>query len=639
MERISVPFKLLYGCELSPKEGKPRLLCYLDSGVENEPVDIPLDMENGDREIKVTITGLVDTRRKLSVDTQLVFYVTCEKANDFGAPCRVDAGFATVPLYGMVKHGGTFTSDLSLQLATVGNFEKGKLRMTTVSSEIRMGRVQWDGRSAIGSSLGMISLRNQPMLNVEVEIAQNIDKVMKMGMAMPQTWKATANVRVPIYYGDVGMQRKIPLPAAAFFLYKELPSNRLFWENNLKTVLSREGLSVHNVDGMDLVDRARVMVEICVSYAQYLDYIGDSVDPNRRFIRGPGGTCSSCGRNYDPRLVKGCERFGDAGRDLCGDCEDLGVLISMVFASLRKADFSDHPQLQELQRIAHQYVDFVSLDAVTSAAVEYGQVKKKIGAHMNCNFLPAPFVKECLERASPDGKCTLPFRRFSKDAHELPVLVGEGTGMYECYGIRDPIPGERNAIYRGMSSLKFAKKPIVHEPGEPSSFFVGSLEGFTPYWFEQKLNVCGAWYGYTGPDGGFTRGVHFTELETKSDKPTLRMHPAFSDAEMAYMRHATRIRVPPHPLYLTKEGIASHPRTNAQLDKICTVARDQGRPILVRQPPAPIYVRDYQLTPEIVKGITADIIRLDFVTKVTYRLESFTDLVYGYMVGISGNVQ
>lgn len=638
MEEISVHFTLNYGCELSPKEGRPRLLVYLDSNVENEPIEVPLSEDSVDQTIKMTIIGKINRRQKLPVDTQLVFYTTCEKLNDFGSPCRVDAGFATIPLYAMANSGNRFTKNLALQLATVKHFEKGKLHITSSQSDVHMGRVRWEHRSDIGAPLSEISMQNSPMLEVEMQLAQTIERTMKMGAAMKNTWAQTANVRVPIYYGDVGMQRKVPLPAAAFFFYQEMKSNKLFWTNLIKTVLARENKTVHDVDRMDVTHRARVMVEMVSSYAQYLDYIGDSVDNNRRFTRGVEGFINAhYGRNYDARLVKGCERFGDAGRDLCGDCEDLATLIGMVFRAMLKADFSDHPQLRELQRIGHQYVDFVSLDAVTSAAVHYGQTERKIGAHMNCNFLPAIYVKQCVERAI--GKTTdLPFRPFSEDAAQLPVLIGEGTGMFECYGISDTISAERNAVYRSMQSLKFAKKPIVHAPGAPSSFFVGSLEGFTPYFFEQGANVCGFWYGYAGGEQ-FQRGLDFVELERASPKAALLPHPAFSNEEMLYMKHACRIRVPPHPLVLTQEAIASHMQSNNKLDFLCELVRKQGRDTTIDQPPAPIYVRGHQLTDQVVREMAQDIRRLPIVTKMVYTPEIFTDLVSGYEVGISGNVQ
>jgi hypothetical protein len=74
------------------------------------------------------------------------------------------------------------------------------------------------------------------------------------------------------------------------------------------------------------------------------------------------------------------------------------VAISMEFDSFLMAydrgDFKDHKQLNELGRIADQYIYFNSLDSVTAAAVKAeGQVKRKLGAHMKGQFMPAVYVK------------------------------------------------------------------------------------------------------------------------------------------------------------------------------------------------------------------------------------------------------
>lgn len=78
---------------------------------------------------------------------------------------------------------------------------------------------------------------------------------------------------------------------------------------------------------------------------------------------------------------------------------------------------------------------------------------------------------------------TLPFKPFASYAKDLPVLIGEGTGMFQTLGVNvDVIQNERAAVYRGVPSLQFCKKTIVHQPGAESSFFVGSMVGFTSYW-------------------------------------------------------------------------------------------------------------------------------------------------------------
>ena len=87
--------------------------------------------------------------------------------------------------------------------------------------------------------------------------------------------------------------------------------------------------------------------------------------------------------------------------------------------------------------------------------------------------------------ASVDTAKSLPFKPFSHDAKELPVLIAEGTGMFEPYGMeRDPIEGPRNFINKRMPSTSAGRKLIVRKPGKGNAFFVGSMLVFTSYWYK-----------------------------------------------------------------------------------------------------------------------------------------------------------
>ena len=87
--------------------------------------------------------------------------------------------------------------------------------------------------------------------------------------------------------------------------------------------------------------------------------------------------------------------------------------------------------------------------------------------------------------ASVDTAKSLPFKPFSHDAKELPVLIAEGTGMFEPYGIeRDPIEGPRNFVNKRMPSTSAGRKLIVRKPGKGNAFFVGSMLVFTSYWYK-----------------------------------------------------------------------------------------------------------------------------------------------------------
>ena len=230
-------------------------------------------------------------------------------------------------------------------------------------------------------------------------------------------------------------------------------------------------------------------------------------------------------RPYDPALVDNGENFGDSLRTGSGDCEDFGLAIGgQVFPAFLRFDFSSHRQLKRLQEIGHQYMGMMTLDNVLGAAV--GDGKRKMGAHIKCNFLPAIWVKSCMDKAAADlahkatrvgsrmgsrgqgpsiigdaiaGQAQLPWKPFAPWAKDLEVLIAEGTGPYEPRDRDvDPLRRVRASVDDSMPSLHGLKKPLVHVKGQQSGFFLGSMEGFTSYFFELGANVGGFWLGYTG---------------------------------------------------------------------------------------------------------------------------------------------
>lgn len=213
---------------------------------------------------------------------------------------------------------------------------------------------------------------------------------------------------------------------------------------------------------------------------------------------------------------------------------------------------------------------------------------------MAVKFLPSPNVREAIARCDAEmgtrHAAVVPFYREEPDAHQLPILVGEGTGMFECYGLNvDPISGERSYVYSHLPSLAVAKKPIVHPPHADSSFYVGSMVGLTPYWFRQGYNLGGVWFGYAGrhadpaigpTDGSvFHRGVKFVEMDRGSKRMCILPHPTFSESLMEWMRVCTKIRVPPRDLILTEQGVMKQSKRLPMLDAVSDYADRMNRSV------------------------------------------------------------
>jgi len=95
---IRVTFALQYGDELSQAERAPIVSCYFSAPVEGTVVDVPVPEDNASGSTMVTLEGMLASGTLLPADTQICFYATCERTNDFGVPCRVAAGIGMISL-------------------------------------------------------------------------------------------------------------------------------------------------------------------------------------------------------------------------------------------------------------------------------------------------------------------------------------------------------------------------------------------------------------------------------------------------------------------------------------------------------------------------------------------------------------
>lgn len=622
-ELVQLSFRIEgYKCELAPAfiENQPKIEAFFSSEIDCKPVEIKL-LDKGNQVYEVTVCGRVDLRQKFPINAKLVFASFCTTYNDTGAPCVVDAGTAFIPLVDILNHTqGVYTKDVTLLMHSVDNYEKGRFKFTARSKDFKLGRAELPPTNApIGYKADC--------KRVDEEMATYLNHVMGIEMKMGLSIKGTENIRCPFYYGQAGMESTtVPVPAAGYCMFKTPKSNAHFWKNALITVLDRENKHISDFEHMDIVHQARVWSEMMVLQTQYFDYMGDKIDKNTRATR------------YDPNKREGCEVFGTSGFTKSGDCEDHANHILQTCASCRGADMEGDADLLRIQAICRQYVPLMSLDVVTAAAVGDDLDSAKKGAHMKVTFAPAPYVKACLKRAAPMGqKGTLPFVKEETWSGDLPVLIGEGTGMFEPYGVQDPVGNERSYVYSKCESLKAFKKPIMHLIGAPSAFFIGSLLGFTDYWFELGANVGGLWFGYRSSSNIMDRGVLFVDLARRNDNVCILTHPPIPPRVMSRMREAVALRIPAKDLTLSENP--QHPKRNKHLDTlIADVQITRKNDLEPYQDPVSFYVKDYQLTPVVVGPMMKEFATLKRIVKVDYKLESVTNEDYGYNVRVYANV-
>lgn len=676
---IVVSFGLQYANQQSQAQVDPEVFCYLSQPVKGCGVDVSLPLDNSKEVTQVRLESYLPLGAQLPADTELCFFATGMRPNEFGALCRVPSGIARVSLALLATHAReSIELVVPLKVPSDQNRVTGHLKLSTTAKQVQIASgIRWSSdpvpvarkiaqqiadEALVARIAGadvakaMEASKRSP---VEQEMVDYIEGVIRTGLAMPNTWGETNNVRIPIYYGDYGMiNQAAPLPAAAYFICQVPESNLRFWTEGLDDVLKRKGLVVHDLDRMTLQEQADVMVTLNCRLTWALDYIADINDGNKRAVRAtPGFIGATVARPYNTALVDNGENFSEAGRCGCGDCEDLSRFTgAQVWAAFLAADFHTVPSLKRLQEIGHQYVVIMSLDSVMGAAV--GDGKRKMGAHLKSNYLPAKWLKSRMDKAAADlrplvgakyghvgeavkGQAALPWKPFAEWADQLEVLIAEGTGAYEPRDWQnDPLHNARVAVGQAMPTMdQIMKHPLVHIKGSESGFFLGSMEGFTSYFFEQGANVGGFWLGYTEPGCvTMTRGVSFDEIVTKSDRISVLAHPPLSDTVMAHVRNALRVAVPPKPLVLTEQGIASQSKTCAKLDELARFCSKQlGRSIAQAASeavPVPYFVRDHQLTDAAMAALKDEMQRSQRIVGVAYTVEHLTDWCHLYRTGV-----
>lgn len=243
----------------------------------------------------------------------IVFMGIAKHRNDSGVPCMVDAGTSHIMLKELTNHNwnrdGPFVKQAHLLMHTAGNFDKGTITVTVHrAQDVQLADLKIAAMHIDGETAGRSMIRY---------IQQVMDKEQRMG----DTLDGTSNIRCPIDASQAGWQLTgVPTPAQGYVLNPERPkSNGMFWSNAYERVMARDDLNPHKWDTMTIVERARITIKMVVYPVQYMPYIGDKIDRNRRK------------QTYRVQLKQGIEDFGDALVMWSGDCEDLAKVHCFSF--------------------------------------------------------------------------------------------------------------------------------------------------------------------------------------------------------------------------------------------------------------------------------------------------------------------
>lgn len=612
--------------ELSPNEHKPVVDCFLDARWDREATRVHLKGTHN-----VTITGkLPHSTTALPITAAIGFASFAWRNNDQGNPCLLDTGVTHMYLkeieQGLKQGNGTYERNLKLLMNTAQKFEKGEIKVT----------FHQDGFKPNARILEHIGANMQQIGNSMIQFIQgNLMEEQKMRETVP----GTERMRMPYDFSESGLQSTggTPLPSSAYVLAETPKTNTNYWENVFENVMRRDNSKWSR---LNLEGQARATVLMLSYCAQYLDYVGDSIDRNVRKVDNG----KKCGLFHDKKnqkfvfsknLIEGYENFGDAITTWSGDCEDLATAIAQCKSAFEAHSFpkgSKYDKFRFMQTISRQYVNPLSLDVVHGAQVN--QIAT-LGAHMNDNFIPIKQFKDELSRTT-EGRRLLKNVRIEKTL-DLPFMIGEGTGMYEPLGYDNPMADAMRYVYQ-CPSLSAFKKPITHQQSEIGNFFVGSLVGMTDYFYLRgATSPTSFWYCTQQEGGELTRGATYKDMIFHPERVALRPQPDVPRPVMGLVEEAIKLRVPPRPLVLT----ASHDAhtTNKHLDRVVQGVRKLNRapassPQVSPNAFVPVYVRPHQLSADVANRIISDFTRLEHVYKVDYHLESITDDIWGYQMQV-----
>lgn len=595
-------------------EHDPSLRVFLDQNFKRRPVEFKLDPNNPKANYSINISGILkeDTLSDMAA-IGLKSYVTTNNAN--GEPCRVSAGSDFIYLKEIserLKTYGKFEKWIELRLHSVQNFEKGKIKVTVSREDLHIGEnINFCPPKAIQACF--IDGKFDKNV-VSKKILEYIGKTIEAKNELKEKDPRTTKIRVPAYMGDPGLEltNGVPLPAALFVMFEVPEINVLFLENAVDRVMAREGWTKEEFPHLSRAEQCEILKSVVCYVAQYMPYIGDTVDMNTRHAR------------YNKALKKGCENFEGGLERGSGDCEDLEQTIMATVSALRalcntKFDVEElSVAAKAVQDMSREYISGMSLDSVTSGAVTGANDRAaQLGAHMNLNLFPTEYFKECLERESPEVSKELPWERIKLGDGKNVFKVAEGTGMYYS---EDHIKDTRyvNSYLYHESCFATFKKPIFHKQGTHSPFYREGLTLFVPEFAQLGSNYIGFWYcnaeGY--------RGAPFEDLENLSNKVHIRAQPKIPDDVMAISKEAIKIRSPPMPLVLTS---LSSNKTHKQADRIVNAINKLGRTTKNHFPPAILYTTVNMLQENDTNVVIDTLIRKQGVLNVKYTLEDVCD--------------
>lgn len=665
---VELEYEITYtACELADKrvESLPKLRMYYDTNLVRTEQDggivtIHLDEDHLDKKYIGKLVARSDPRldHKVPATACIGFAQYAQRRNEYGMACYTNAGTSHVKFHDILAKTSKnlpFECELPLRMENLRinggeALEKGRIKLVVKS--MRLGR----RISLIKKEYCPLSA---PVDNMESMLTEFISARMDEEAKIPDTWgEQTANVRAPMAIESMGIEftQRCFLPVEAFAIKEPLVINVEYYQNALERQMARRNLSVKSDYALlDLAHKAELMADVCVYASQSFDYISDTVDRSNRMYD----------KTYDPRLRQGMEDFHNLGVTASGDCEDGGNLNQSMFSSfvMLKIDQKAYPELHEMQRIARNYISFLTLATVHGAKAEDNT--EHIGAHMYLLWFPKTYTKQCLQ-TNPEGHemaARLPLDVDAADTfvggESLPVLFGEGTGRIRPLGTGpspqtvstivkthaargligaehpssyDPLINARRYIGANMRTKGGLKTEIPHDRGAESPFYLGNLLVVTNEFLDLGYNIGAFTMCKIHPDGSLTRGAIFTDIINSNNNVALIPNKPVPAPLMHLMRACIAVRPPCMDFTLDKTKPMAGEATNPLLERMKKTINSMGRKGTAPYGSVDLFMRPHQFSSESIAYMTADIQKMSRVFKIDYQLEHITNSLCEYRV-------
>lgn len=521
-----------------------------------------------------TVAGQV---AQLPADAKLCAQAYVTARNEFGIHGREDHGATTFDLRHVHREwdaaqrtGGAAAIQAPLAIHTTQNKVTGVLAL-----RIERMSITAEAHGVRPVSIGFAA--PQPYMNVE-ENADRLSDAIREYMEtfaeergrFSDTVAGSENIVCPLDPSEATvLNSELPIPLVGYALGETMRVDAGWWVQQAEIMADRQGYSLSEYAArypdLPLETQAAEALALVSQYPQQLTYIADKV----------GG--------------KGNEMFGDALVVDYDDCDGLGLALELQRRQFVECDLAQASAVGEagvramfahMQHIASQYVSALCIAGVSTSHVENVHERGAAGlrvdnAHFAIKYLPHPLfaqyvrnyqashplghpqlVAACIRpRPAGAGGGSGAGEPFAIGAHDqslrpvdpdqLPVLMGEGTGIMYPVQARDPLLEERARLYSHMA-MGPIKKPQIPPPGA-SDFYRVSLIVFTNAFVDtHRIGT----FRFCTPnaalerEGKYSRGALFTDIMAK--RPDLMLVPFGFSQRDSPVTPSISVPLPPH---------------------------------------------------------------------------------------------